>query len=147
FAFALGAGVLSVSPDGRRLAFVSESDKRRLWVRSLDSLVARQLPGTEDAFQPVWSPNSRSVAFETFGDPGRPGTTLKTIDTAGGQPVTLVNAVRATATRGAWGAQGVLLDKGPGGRLYRVSEAGGALTPVTELDPSRQETEHFWPIF
>ncbi|MBI1790820.1 MAG: PD40 domain-containing protein [Acidobacteria bacterium] len=34
-----------------------------LWVRPLGSLTAQTLPGTEDAFFPFWSPDSRSIAF------------------------------------------------------------------------------------
>ena len=34
-----------------------------LWVRELDSLGARPLPGTEVAAFPFWSPDSRSIGF------------------------------------------------------------------------------------
>jgi serine/threonine protein kinase len=39
--------IVALSPDGRRLAFAAELDgKSELWVRDLDSLAARPLPGT-----------------------------------------------------------------------------------------------------
>ena len=51
----------AVSPDGLRLAFVATTDgKEQLWVRDLDSLAARALPGTGGAQYPFWSPDSRS---------------------------------------------------------------------------------------
>ena len=61
--FAAAGG--TISPDGRKLAFtaIDESGKTTLWVRMLESLEARPLPGTEAASHPFWSPDSRSIAF------------------------------------------------------------------------------------
>jgi serine/threonine protein kinase len=53
---------LSISPDGRRLAFVAEADGQKMvWVRSLDALSAQALPGTEEAISPFWSPDGRHL--------------------------------------------------------------------------------------
>ena len=43
------ASPFSISPDGRKLVFVAAGPDgvTRLWIRSLDSLELRQLPGTE----------------------------------------------------------------------------------------------------
>jgi serine/threonine-protein kinase len=47
--FSLDYNVPAVSPDGSHIAFVATSEgKRALWVRDLDSLAARRLPGTEN---------------------------------------------------------------------------------------------------
>jgi eukaryotic-like serine/threonine-protein kinase len=43
-----------LSPDGRLLAFTASG---RLWIRPLDSLQARPLPGTEGAGKLFWSPD------------------------------------------------------------------------------------------
>jgi len=63
--FLLGAGGGSaISPDGRTIAFVATSSgSPKLWVQALDSTVARELPGTENAQFPFWSPNSKSLGF------------------------------------------------------------------------------------
>jgi serine/threonine protein kinase len=54
-----------ISPDGRQLAFLARdtSGKTQIWVRPLDSLQAQPLRGTDGAYQPSWSPDSRSLAF------------------------------------------------------------------------------------
>ena len=54
-----------VSPDGQKLAFTASSaeGKWQLWVRPLDSLDAQPLTSTDDAIEPFWSPDSRSIAF------------------------------------------------------------------------------------
>jgi hypothetical protein len=54
---------LSLSPDGRKLVFNTTGIEGGLWVRNLDTLDARLLPGTQDAVVPFWSPDSKYVAF------------------------------------------------------------------------------------
>src|SRR5581483_2055239 len=45
-----------MSPDGRNLAFVNEEQGQlSIWVRPLDSLEARLIPGTEGGTFPFWS--------------------------------------------------------------------------------------------
>ena len=58
-----------LSPDGRTLAFITSVEgKTQLWVRPLDSAVARMLPGTEGATRSFWSPDSQHVAFLADGN-------------------------------------------------------------------------------
>ena len=79
----VGVNVLALSPDGHRLAFTGgPSGEGQLWIRPLDSLESRALPGTEGARFPFWSSDGRSVGFFT-------ATELKTIDPTGGPPQTV----------------------------------------------------------
>src|SRR5438552_12240662 len=73
------AGPPAVSPDGLQIAFTARepSGKTFLWVRSLDSLTARELAGTEGAMYPFWSPDGRHIGFFAGGK-------LKKIEAAGG---------------------------------------------------------------
>ena len=69
---------IAVSPDGRRVVFVSSTEGHsQLWVRSLDAAAPQPLAGTDGATFPFWSPDSRSLGF--FAD-----SKLKRIDLAGG---------------------------------------------------------------
>jgi eukaryotic-like serine/threonine-protein kinase len=145
------ANSVVLSPDGRQLAFPAPGPDGRnvLWVRSLDSLDARPLPGTEGAGEgPFWSPDSRFLAFAVNGSPGR----LKKIDVSGGPPQTICEYA-GTFREGAWNAKGVILfgvysffEAGRGG-LWQVAEAGGTPSPVTEVDPVRREIQHAGPTF
>src|SRR5262249_29852059 len=54
YSFAALPGI-AVSPDGRYVTFEAIRDgQRTLWIRPLDSLKSRQLPGTEGASGPFW---------------------------------------------------------------------------------------------
>ena len=83
------------------------------------------LPGTEGAQSAFWSPDSRYIAFGFRNQ-------LKKIDLSGGPPQTLCE-VEGPVGSGAWSQEGIILfgRRGVGG-LNRVSEAGGAVVPVTE---------------
>jgi Tol biopolymer transport system component len=130
-----------ISPDGRTLVFLAASTAgpSSLWVRPLDSLVAKPVPGTEDAMLPFWSPDSRYLGY--FGN----GKLWKTL-VAGGTPETICNVGDG---RGAsWSRDGtIILAPGAAGPLVRVSEKGGDPAPVTQLDTTRKETGHRWPSF
>ena len=140
---AFAPGMIALSRDGTRLAFVATGADGRslLWIRPLDSLVARPLPGTEDAYAPFWSWDGRSLGFFAEGK-------LKKIETSGGPAQTLYGWSFTTGRGGAWNSEGVILfAPSPTGPLLRISEAGGEATPVTKLDGSRQENSHRWPVF
>jgi Tol biopolymer transport system component len=132
-----------VSPDGTRLAFTARGSDGilKLWVRSLDALSAQPLSGTDGAYLPFWSGDSRSLGF--FSADGK----LKKIEASGGPPITLCD-IPAFARGGTWNRDGVVLF-GMVGRngIQRVSSAGGAATPVTKLDEARKDANNRWPVF
>jgi Tol biopolymer transport system component/predicted Ser/Thr protein kinase len=134
-----GSGGIAISPDGRTLAFVASQEGRpQLWVRRLDSLDGRPLPGTDNATRPFWSPDNRFLGF--FAD-----SKLKKIEVAGGpsQVVADVNAGRG----GTWNREGVIVLCSADRTLYRVAAAGGQPVQLTKLDSSVQESAQEVPWF
>lgn len=132
---------VSVSPDGRKLAFNATGEKGGLWIRDLDALEWRQLPGTEGAVSPFWSPDSKFLAFGVRSQ-------LKKIDVAGGPAQTLCEVSGIPVGSGAWNRDGVIIFGGRGtGPLWKVLQAGGVATPVTSLDTARGEAFHALPTF
>lgn len=129
-----------ISPDGRTLAFVAiQEGKSLIWVRPLDSFSAQALSGTEGAYLPFWSPDSRSIGF--FADQK-----LKTVKASGGPPHSLCDVSQAKG--GTWSREGVIVfAPGSGGSLYRVNQAGGASAPVTAMSASPTEIGHRFPRF
>ncbi len=145
---------LSMSPDGRRIGFIATVDgKRMLWIRSLDELSAQPVAGTEGAYSPFWSPDSRYVAFFAEGK-------LKKLDASGSSLQTLCSLSGEIDTVGTWGRNGIILfndqfNDSPAGMvvpseksssaIYSVADSGG--TPTVLLKPSDLKTTwvHFLP--
>ncbi len=63
--FASDSNSQSISPDGHQIAFVAQGADGRslLWIRPVDSLVARPLAGTDESTWPFWSPDGRALGF------------------------------------------------------------------------------------
>jgi Tol biopolymer transport system component len=134
---------LSLSPDGRRLAFTAGEPGAavHLWVRDLESLEARRLPGTEGAASPFWSPDSRYIGFAE-------GARLKKIDLAGGQPQIIAESPAMVGV-GAWGRDGVIVfgSRGGLGGIRRVADTGGDPVEVTTVAGEAGESLHSFPFF
>jgi Tol biopolymer transport system component len=133
---------VSVSPDGRRVAFVASASggTTALFVRPVGSTTPTQIAGTEGALNGFWSPDSRYIAFAAAG-------TLKKVDVLGGSPQNLCT-VGANFFGGSWNDDGVIIfASGAPPLLSRVSDAGGEPVAMTALDQSQQEAAHIWPYF
>jgi Tol biopolymer transport system component len=123
-----------VSPDGSKLAFTTLG--AGIWIRDLESLEARLLPGTEGAIAPFWSPDNRSVAFGV-------GNRLMRVEISGGPPQVLCQSEFMVGS-GVWTDQGEIVFGHRGeGTLMRVSASGGVATRVTAL--AEGETSHALP--
>ena len=135
------SGGSAISPDGRTLAYVATDAKGSslLYVRALNSLEARSLPGTENAIFPIWSPDSKSLAFGA-------DSKLKRIDLAGGSPITLCDAPFVRG--GSWSEEGVILFGERDQGLNRIGASGGVPVPVTKVKSAAGERNgypHFLP--
>ena len=136
----------TLSPDGRKLAFsaVGSDGVARVWLRFMDSLEVRPLPGTETtptAPPFFWSPDSRFIAYSGTG--GK----LRKADLVGSPPQALCDMIGQNAPGGAWNRDGVIVFGSGRGPLTQVAASGGATAPVTALNPSRMETRHAFPTF
>jgi eukaryotic-like serine/threonine-protein kinase len=129
-----------LSPDGRVLAFQAPNaaGQNVIWVRPLDSGVARALPGTEDSRELFWSPDGQSLGFFAGGR-------LKRIDLAGGAPQTLTDAPENRG--GSWARDDTILFVPDGKTVHRIHASGGASAQVTHLNAERRDLIHGWPSF
>ena len=134
---------VSVSPDGRKLVFAA-TGQDGLWIRDFDALEWRRLPGTEGGSTPFWSPDSRYLGFIV-------DNTVRKIDTTGGPPEMVASLPSVSPRSASWNRTGDIVlgswGGGSGGPLWRVSQAGGAPSAVTQVDVSKGELYHTWPTF
>jgi eukaryotic-like serine/threonine-protein kinase len=133
--------LLAISPDGHKLVFdgPSKDGRHLLWVRELDSLHTRPLPGVE-GYSPFWTPDSRSIAF--FSVTGK----LQKVDAGGGTPVTLCDA--PSDSMGTFGGNGVIVFAGGvTGELFSVPVEGGGIRVIMRPDKSKGERSFQCPSF
>ena len=135
---------MAVSPDGRWMVFPAQGEDgtRRYYIRALDGVEVRPLPGTEGGQSPAfWSFDSRWVLFaDGMGK-------LKKVDIQGG-PSQNIADFPGLLSGAAWNSDGVIV-AGAGGTgarpILRVPASGGQTTPVTAVAPG--ESGHLWPQF
>lgn len=101
------------------------------------------MPSTEGAYcTPLFSPDGQWLAFFST-----EVMELKKISIHGGPPVTVVKAGGIFGA--SWGSDGTIIysDAEKSHGLQRVSSAGGTPKFITQLDLTKGETAHRWPVF
>jgi hypothetical protein len=129
---------VALSPDGTRLAYVaSQGGTQQIYVRAMDTLAARPVPGTEGAVEPFFSPDGQELGFFSGGQ-------LKKVSVNGGAALPLVDA--SFPLGASWGSQGTIaFAHAIGSALQQVSDAGGGPQPLTRQE--KGEFGHSWPEF
>jgi len=130
---------VQVSPDGTRIVFRAPSPDggARLMTRALDQPEAVPIPNTEEAFNPIFSPDGNWLAFASGGK-------LRKLPLRGGPSIDLCDL--STMVGGSWGDDGnIVLAPGIRSPLFRVSANGGTPNQITKLDAARNEASHRMP--
>ena len=126
---------LSVSPDGRQIAFGNAGS---LWIRAVDSNSVRKLPGTSGAHQPFWSPDQHFLGFAI-------GSKLKKISLSDGSVQDICDLPGNPAGM-TWNQDQIILIGNYSSGLLRVSAYGGE--PVAlPLNTARNEISQRGPLF
>ena len=117
----------ALSPDGRMIVFAAgvEGERPLLWRRPIGEVAAQSLPGTEEAQDPFWSPDSRWIGFFAEGK-------LKRIPAAGGAASVLVSGI-SDPRGGTWGPVDTILIANGNEAVQRVGATGGQPTPASIL--------------
>ena len=126
---------VAISPDGTHIVFpVGYAGASRLAVRFLSRPDSTQLPGTERALNPFFSPDGEWIAFSAAGK-------IKKISIHGGPAVTLCDGIERG---GSWGEDGYIIAVlGNQTGLSRIPENGGPPQILTTLQNG--ELTHRWP--
>ncbi|MEO5935790.1 MAG: protein kinase, partial [Terriglobales bacterium] len=133
---------VAISPDGSMIAMVTVSQgtsqgTSRIYLRKRDDYKAMELPGTENALHPAFSPDNEWVIFMA-------GDYVKKVPVAGGP---IVNIAKMNDGRGmVWLPDGSMIySPGTTFPLMRVTAPGTPPTPLTTLLPEKKERSHRWP--
>lgn len=131
---------MAFSPDGATLVYVGDPEAN-LYLRSMDDLTPRRIPGTPRAHSPTFSPDGKWIAFSQGGGPA----VMMRVAISGGAPVAIVD----TSGRFAWGPDGsIIFSKGitvRGSGLWRTNASGAAPEEVTIVDST--DHAHASPSF
>ncbi len=129
-----GGWRLAISPDGRTILSVAEGGGA-IRMRTASDPEWRQLPNTEGVFNPTFSPDGQSVAFNFGGGGG-----ISKVSIIGGP------ALPVTTSGGDphWGLDETIL-YGDGGRLFRVGSSGGEPELLLESDSVAVNRPHLLP--
>lgn len=134
-----GSGPVVLSRDGKQIAFVAVDDKgnNRIYLRDLDNIESRPVPGTEGGEYPFWSPDGKSLGFFSGGK-------IHRVSVNGGTLLDICNAVRPRG--GTWGADGtILFAPDATASIFRVSANPGS-TPVQVTSLDAAHTTNRWPV-
>jgi eukaryotic-like serine/threonine-protein kinase len=130
---------IAFSPDGSHLVYVARQDGvQQLYLRAMDSLESKSIPGTERATAPFVSPDGQWIGFFADGK-------VKKISVSGGAAVILCDAGYSGGA--SWSSQGMItFSPTPNVTpLQQVPDAGGAPQPLSRLD--KGDVSHRWPEF
>ncbi len=131
---------IAISPDRRNLAYVIQRDGvKQLYVRPLDQLEARLLPGTESANLPFFSPSGEWIAYFSNQE-------IKRVRVSGGAPQVLTTTFGFYGS--TWTTDNTIVfssqDTTGGRRLYRIPATGSATKQELMISVSGETLE--WPI-
>ena len=131
----LPLGTPAISDDGRMLAYTATDAQgiSRIYVRAVDRVEARPLPGTEGAVHPFWSHDGRSLGFATPTD-GQ----VKRIDLDAAAPQTL--APTNAPWHATWTGKDSIVFVGGGGTLFEIPRNGGTAAPISKPQAAGQVT-------
>src|SRR4030095_16896994 len=104
---------IAISPDGTKLVYVADN---KLYLRSLDSLETKEIPGGGAARGPFFSPDGQWIGYMT-------APAIKKLPVNGGTPVFICSA--GDTVGGSWGPDNTILIGGVYSGILRVSANGG----------------------
>ncbi|HKV03999.1 MAG TPA: protein kinase [Candidatus Acidoferrales bacterium] len=129
---------VALSPDGTHLAYVArQGGTQQIYLRAMDNLESKPIPGTEGAVDPFFSPDAQWIGFFAGGQ-------LKKASVTGGGAETIINAAYPGGAN--WDTRGVIaFTPAPNSALLQVQDEGGAPQPLTFLQ--KGEAAQRWPEF
>jgi Tol biopolymer transport system component/tRNA A-37 threonylcarbamoyl transferase component Bud32 len=133
-----GGPAVALSHDGTHLAYVArKGGAQQIYLRAMDSLESKPIPGTEGGVSPFFSPDGQWLGFFAGG-------MLMKVSVSGGAALPLANS--ALSYGASWGSHGVIAFASLTiSAVQQVADAGGAPQPLTRFE--KGDVTHRWPEF
>jgi Tol biopolymer transport system component len=133
-----------ISPDGQSLVFsaIDDAGLSQLWLRRLDELDAKPIPGTARAMSPFFSPDSRAIGFVVDSQ-------LRRLDLAGGLSSNILEIPRPNLRGAYWTSNDTILLGARRSDAIGISEvpaSGGEARDVTTPVSSDGDQTHRFPV-
>ena len=130
----------TITPDGASLVYAGSAEtNRRIFIRNVNDLVARDLPGTRGVLSTFVSPDGKWIGFITDDDK------LQRVPVSGGTPTVLAGVFRYSDA--VWiGTDRIAATSYGEQGLSILSVNGGGLRPLTRLDTLRHDSGHSRPF-
>jgi serine/threonine protein kinase/Tol biopolymer transport system component len=123
---------VSVSRDGKHIAYVESQGGGQLWIRDIDQEQARPVAGATQVYQAFWSPDNQWIGYSSGRYCGlNGGCDLVRIPVQGGTPAVIVKLPGAFR-RACWSSDGQTILYGDTTGLYTVPTRGGSPAQVME---------------
>jgi Tol biopolymer transport system component/tRNA A-37 threonylcarbamoyl transferase component Bud32 len=131
----------AISPDGSTIVYsvVSAGRPQMLYAMRTDQLEGRPIPGTENAFQPMFSPDGQWLAFQVTG-------AERKVRLDGSAPVRIADGGGSNGADWSTSDELIVGATGKVMGLSKVSASGGRLSQFTHTDSTSGELQHVWPI-
>jgi serine/threonine protein kinase len=121
----------SISPNGKMIAYVSD---HRLWFRDLDRLQPREIPNTQNATHPFWSPDSAYLGYVV-------GKKMWKVSSGGSGATIMADLPGAFSGAGAaaWQADGNIVFTTGFTGLMQLPEKGGDPSSLLSVGPDEAD--------
>jgi serine/threonine-protein kinase len=126
------ASSVALSPDGARLVYATGTG---LFLRRIDQLEAKLIPGTEGGYHPFFSPDGQWIGF-------RQAPRLRKVAFSGGAPVTICEHPGHQGS--SWAPDGTIIFADMPS-LWKVPAAGGAPQVLAAPDTAKGELSYRFP--
>ena len=126
----------ALSPDGRKLTYAAETpDGWRLFLRDLEHFEPQEIPSTEEAHTPFFSPDGEWIGFFT-------SSALKKVALSGGSPVELLSN-REDVRGASWGPDDTIYFAKSTSPVMKIPAGGGTPEAVTSFEEG--QFAHLYP--